>query len=57
MSIEKWSKKWMDEHKDASMQDFAVALSKRMMMTSVLTLVIQVVGFIAVICVMALLKM
>ena len=26
MGIEKWSKKWMDEHKEASMQEFAVAL-------------------------------
>lgn len=57
MGIDKWSKKWMDEHKDASMQEFAIALSKRVMMTSVLTLIIQVVGFIAVICVLALLKL
>ena len=57
MGIEKWSKKWMDEHKDASIQEFAVALSRRMMFVSVFAMCIQVIGFISVIVVLALLKM
>ena len=57
MGIEKWSKKWMDEHKDASIQEFAVALSRRMMFVSVFAMCIQVLGFISVIVVLALLKM
>lgn len=57
MGIEKWSKKWMDEHKDATIQQFAVALSKRVMFVSVLAMVIQVVGFIAVLCLVAYLRL
>ena len=57
MGIEKWSKKWMDEHKDATIQQFAVVLSKRVMFVSVLAMVIQVVGFIAVLCLVAYLRL
>lgn len=53
MSIDKWSSKWMDEHKEASLQEFAVALSKQVMKASLITIVVQVVGFIAVLCLVA----
>ena len=53
MGIDKWSSKWMEEHKEASLQDFAVALSKQVMKTSIITIVLQGVGFIAVLCLVA----
>lgn len=56
MGIEKWSKKWMDEHKEASMQEFAVALSKRIMTTSISMLIIQAVAFIGILAVVALIQ-
>lgn len=46
--MEKWQKKWMAEHPDASLQEFAVALSQRMTRTSIALMAIQIVSFIVI---------
>ena len=46
--MEKWQRKWMAQHPDASLQEFAVALSQRMNRTSVILMAAQIVVFIAV---------
>ena len=46
--MEKWQRKWMAQHHDASLQEFAVALSQRMTRTSVILMAAQIVVFIAV---------
>lgn len=46
--MEKWQEKWMAQHPDASLQEFAVALSQRMTRTSVALMAGQIVIFIAV---------
>lgn len=46
--MEKWQKKWMAQHPDASLQEFSVALSQHMTQTSVTLIVEQTVFFIAV---------
>lgn len=46
--MEKWQRKWMAQHLDASLQEFAAALSQRMTRTSVAVMVGQMVIFIAV---------
>ena len=47
-AMEKWQKKWMAQHPDASLQEFSVALSQHMTQTSVALMVGQIVFFIAV---------
>ncbi len=51
--MEKWQKKWMAQHPDASLQEFAVALSLRMTRTSVALMAGQIVIFIAVLLITA----
>lgn len=46
--MEKWQKKWMAEHPNASLQEFAVALSQKMTRTSVMLMSIQIVAFIVI---------
>lgn len=46
--MEKWQKKWMVQHPDASLQEFAVALSQHMTRTSVALIAAQIMVFIAV---------
>lgn len=46
--MEKWQRKWMAQHPDASLQEFAVALSRRMTRTYVLLMAAQIVVFIVV---------
>ena len=46
--MEKWQRKWMAQHPDASLQEFAVAHSQRMTRTSVFLMAAQIVVFIAV---------
>jgi len=47
-AMEKWQKKWMAQHPNASLQEFAVALSQRMTRTSVFLMAAQIVVFIAI---------
>lgn len=42
--MEKWQEKWMAQHPDASLQEFAVALSQRMTRTSVALMAGVMVG-------------
>lgn len=46
--MEKWQKKWMEQHPDASLQEFAVTLSQRMTRISVALMAGQIVIFIVV---------
>lgn len=46
--MERWQRKWMAQHPDASLQEFAVALSQRMTRTFVFVIAAQIVVFIAV---------
>lgn len=46
--MEKWQKRWIDQHPKASLQEFAVALSQRMIQTSVALMGAHIAAFITV---------
>lgn len=46
--MEKWQKRWMAQHPDALLKEFAFALSQRMTRISVTLMGVQIVLFIAV---------
>lgn len=46
--MDRWQKKWMTQHPNASLQEFAVALSQRMTRTSILLMATQIVVFITI---------
>lgn len=47
--MDKWAKNWLTTHKDATMQEFAVELSKRTTRTFITLYCVQIILFIAVI--------
>lgn len=54
--MDKWASKWLSTHKEATMQEFAIALSKKTTHTLVISLIIEIVVFIAAIVIVSFLK-
>ena len=56
MIMDKWANKWLSTHKEATVQEFAIALSKKTTCILVTSLIIEIVVFIAVIVIVSFLK-
>ena len=54
--MDKWANKWLSTHKEATMQEFAIALSKKTTRILVMSLLIEIVVFIAAVAIVSFLK-